>query len=361
MAARKQSTFQPGIWFSVCAAWALLLAGCIAAPAPAETAPPATPTESDPADDAARTLASLREVDDFPLYVMTYYGGYGFDDYLATGLFPRHSAASAEPLRGGACSTVLARLDNGEVVVGRNLDWIHRASLLLYADPPEGYASVSMVDIAYLGFEEGVPEGADASALLEAPYWPMDGMNEHGLAVTQMAAPFADLDVDPAAPTLGSLAVIRLLLDQARTVDEGIDLLRGINIDWEGGPPLHYMVADASGESALIEFIEGEMVIVEDALPWQVATNFNQYGTDPEVRGGICWRYGQAAGALAEPGSAPAYEDLFNIVAGIAGDWGDAETMWTVFYNLTTGRIEVVMGRDFEDVERFALPLAGSE
>jgi hypothetical protein len=189
----------------------------------------------------------------------------------------------------------------------------------------------------------------------------MDGMNEHGLAVTQMAAPFADLDVDPAAPTLGSLAVIRLLLDQARTVDEGIDLLRGINIDWEGGPPLHYMVADASGESALIEFIEGEMVIVEDALPWQVATNFNQYGTDPEVRGGICWRYGQAAGALAEPGSAPAYEDLFNIVAGIAGDWGDAETMWTVFYNLTTGRIEVVMGRDFEDVERFALPLAGSE
>jgi len=31
------------------------------------------------------TLTSLEKVNDYPLYVMTYYGDYGFDEYLKTG------------------------------------------------------------------------------------------------------------------------------------------------------------------------------------------------------------------------------------------------------------------------------------
>ena len=39
---------------------------------------------------------------------------------------------------------------------GRNFDWRYSPALLLFTDRPAagGYASVSMVDIAYLGFDD---------------------------------------------------------------------------------------------------------------------------------------------------------------------------------------------------------------
>jgi len=38
-------------------------------------------------------------------------------------------------------------MDTGELkMFGRNFDWQHRSSLLLYTAPPGGYALVSMVD-----------------------------------------------------------------------------------------------------------------------------------------------------------------------------------------------------------------------
>lgn len=309
-------------------------------------------------DDHTRTLNSLQKVNDYPLYTMTYYGDYGFDALLEAGEMPAVPGRVAR-LQGDACSTITAWSGDDERLMGRNFDWIHHAALLLYTDSPTGYASATMVDIAYLGFDEEIPADSDLTSLLDAPFWPMDGMNEHGLAVSQMAVPTASLIVDPDKPTLDSLGVIRLVLDHARTVDEAIDLVGGINIDWEGGPTLHYLFTDANGDSAVVEFIGGEMVVTREDTPWQVATNFNLYGIDPEQRPAHCWRYAQAQETLADSGgqlSGAAFRDL---VASIAGDWGDAETMWSVIYNLTSGEIEVVMGRRFDEVDRFVLEMAG--
>ena len=325
----------------------VLATGCL------HSAPVDTPTP----DDISRTLNSLQEVDDFPLYTMTYYGDYGFDDEGVAQTRGQQRLASGTAAPDHSCSTVVARNERGEVLVGRNFDWIHRAGLLLYTDSPSGYASASMVDIAYQGFENGIPADADRTPLLDTPSWPMDGMNEHGLAVSQMAVPQANLATDPEQDTYGSLEVIRLLLDHAATVSEGVDLLKGVNIDWEGGPYLHYLVADATGASAVVEFVGGEMVVTQEQVPWQIATNFTQYGTSPLHRGDLCWRYGAAEAILSPLNGQLSDEAFLEMMAGIAGDWGQAETMWTVVYNLTTGSIRVVMGREFEDVDEFALEL----
>lgn len=317
----------------------------------------AVPAEEQIPDNTSRTLSSLREVDEHPLYTMTYYGDY--EDAATVSSVPRHpqrGATGREAVH--SCSTVVARNEQGEVLMGRNFDWIHRAALLLYADSSTGHASVSMVDIAYMGFENGIPDDADRAALLDAPYWPMDGMNEQGLAVSQMSVPQANLTADPERTTYGSLEIIRLLLDHAATVSEALDLLAKVNIDWEGGPTLHYLVADASGESAVIEFVGGEMVVTQEQLPWQIATNFTLYGTSPSSRGEICWRYNTAESILASAQGQISGETFLDMMAGISGDWGQAETMWTALYNLTTGEIDVVMGRDFEDVDAFSLMMA---
>lgn len=36
-------------------------------------------------DDQTKTLNSIKQIDNYPLYTMTYYGDYGFDEFLKKG------------------------------------------------------------------------------------------------------------------------------------------------------------------------------------------------------------------------------------------------------------------------------------
>lgn len=101
-----------------------------------------------------KILASLEKVDDFPLDAMRYHGTYLFD-------------------------------------------WQHRSSMLLYTQPPNGYASVSMVDLYYLGFEgtQDIP-WSKRLLLLATPYATIDGMNECGVAISQNAVPDRKTPID---------------------------------------------------------------------------------------------------------------------------------------------------------------------
>jgi hypothetical protein len=61
-----------------------------------------------------------------------------------------------------------------------------------------------MVDISYLGYGVEEPSGAEREGLLDAPYFPFDGLNEHGLAIGIMAVSDADGGEDPDKVTIGS-------------------------------------------------------------------------------------------------------------------------------------------------------------
>ena len=134
-----------------------------------------------------RSLASVRRVDVFPLYIMHYYGDYGFDAFLNRGIRGTNGGTPSEAVTKRACSGFVAMNPHGDVVFGRNFDWHNRQTLLLFTDPPSGYASVSMVDISYLGFPAENPSWSDRRVLLNAPLMPFDGMSERGLAVGMMA------------------------------------------------------------------------------------------------------------------------------------------------------------------------------
>lgn len=302
-----------------------------------------------------RSLLSFRKVDDYPLYVMHLYGDNGLSRLFEEGI----QADSGSPAVASgtdpqwAC-TVFATLNgNGDRLLGRNFDWHNRPTLVLFTHPPAGFDAVSMVDISYLGFERGKPSWSDRLRLLDAAHWPFDGMNEHGLAVGMMAVSRAKDQADPGQATIGSLHAMRLILDRARTVDEAIALLRRYNLDFGGGPPLHYLIADAAGSSAIVEFIQGEMVVSHSKEPWQVATNFVVSGHNPSSARSQCRRYAhadtalqQAAGLLSQAGALALLQDVSQPI-----------TMWSVVYGLSSGKVSVVMGRDYDQVHRFQIPL----
>ncbi len=209
----------------------------------------------DRAANPARNLQAIECVDDHPLYVMHLYGDYGFKEFLKKGIQPGSSSSVSTPAAPWACTVFGALNAEGDKLLGRNFDWDNHPALLLFTDSPDGYASISMVDIFYLGFtgQGGIPI-AERERLREAAYMPFDGMNEKGLAVGMMAVPSVKPDHDPGKVTLSSLNLIRLLLDYAQNLDEALALLQNYNVDFGGGPTIHYLIADKSGHSAIVEY-----------------------------------------------------------------------------------------------------------
>ena len=65
--------------------------------------------------------------------------------------------------------------NNKKLGMGRNFDWYEHPTLILFTNPPNAYASVSMVDISYLGFDQDDLITSADQELLQAPYYPFDG------------------------------------------------------------------------------------------------------------------------------------------------------------------------------------------
>lgn len=336
-----------------------LLVGCgVPAITPTPVSPTLTPTTvpaptsrvAGLSDEEVATLSSLEQVDDYPLYTMRYYGAYE----------QRTSSAETASLPAWTCSLFAALGDADAMLHGRNFDWEYSPAVLLFTDPPDGYASVSMVDIAYFGFGEAnagtltdLPL-SERRALLDAPLWPFDGMNERGLAVGMAAVPPGDMRPDPGKETIGSLGVIREMLDHASNVDEALAILQSYNVDFEGGPPIHYLIADSSGRSLLVEFYEGEMVIIPNETPWHLATNFLRASVGESAEG-ECWRYDKISQRLTEAEGQLAAQDAMDLLADVSQEG----TQWSVVYGMSTGDVNVVMGRQYDNVHSFSLSFAG--
>jgi hypothetical protein len=324
------------------------------APAPSvEASADPSPTSALPyglSSDQMATLSSLEQVGEYPLYVMRYYDDYDPQVY-------GHRPASAQALA-WACSLFASLGDGENRLYGRNFDWQFSPALFLFTDPPDGYASVSMVDIAYLGFDDQKVRAlllqplGDLRPLLQAPHWPFDGMNEHGLAVGMAAVPQGHVPIDRDKPTIGSLGIIREILDHACDVDEALALFEAYNIDMEGGPDIHYLVADRSGRSLLVEFFRGQMVVTPNEQPWHLATNFVTASVPAASEAG-CWRYDGIEAALSQREGRLGPNGAMELLSQVS----QSNTQWSVVYGLSTGAVQVTMGRQYESPHAFHLPL----
>lgn len=318
-----------------------------------EISPTPQPTSALPyglSSEQMATLSSLDQVGDYPLYVMHYYDDY---DPQIIGQGPASTQAPA-----WACSLFAALGDGENRLYGRNFDWDFSPALLLFTDPPDGYASVSMVDIAYFGFDDQAVRTllhlslGDLRPLLQAPHWPFDGMNEHGLAVGMAAVPQGRVPKDSDKSTIGSLGIIREILDHARNVDEAVALFEAYNIDMEGGPDIHYLVADQSGRSLLVEFYRGKLVVTPNEQPWHLATNFVSASVPAPSEAG-CWRYEQIEATLSQEGGQLDAAGAMELLSQVS----QSNTQWSVVYGLSSGDVQVAMGRQYESPCSFHLPL----
>lgn len=315
----------------------------------------ASPHRDGLTEDQIATLNSLQQINDYPLYTMRYVGDYA-DPVEALAASTMDQGVDGAPA--WACSLFAALADENARLFGRNFDWQHSPALVLYADPTGGYASVSLVDLEYFGFAGPTAQGIadlpleERAALLDTPLVPFDGMNERGLAIGMAAVNGTTMPRREGHPLIGSIGIIRAVLDRAATVDEALAIFEEYDIEVEGGVPIHYLIADANGQAALVEFYQGQKIVTRNMQPWHVATNF--ICAAEKTTKGQCWRYDRITVALEDSGGVLSPADAMTLLSQVAQ--GDS-TQWSVVYGLNTGAIQIATGSAYDQIEAFTLDM----
>src|SRR6188474_1775430 len=160
---------------------------------------------------------------------------------------------------------------NGQMVFGRNYDWITDAGMV--CTNLKGLSKTS------LKTENGetiswVSQYGSITFNQYGKEFPTGGMNEKGLVVELM---WLDETKYPSAdkrPAIGVLQWIQYQLDNCTTIAEVIATDKELRISATGTTPLHYLIADAKGQAATIEFLNGKMVMHKgNDLTFPVLTN----------------------------------------------------------------------------------------
>jgi penicillin V acylase-like amidase (Ntn superfamily) len=169
-----------------------------------------------------------------------------------------------------ACSTFLLKKD-GQIVFGRNYDWV----------TGNGAIMINARDVKKTSF---TPAGEKAITWISScgsitfnqfgKEFPHGGMNEKGLVVELMwLSETTYPNVDQRA-AMNELQWIQYQLDNCTTVSDVVATDSVIRISRNNAAPLHYLVADANGDAATIEFINGKMKVHKGKdLPNPVLTN----------------------------------------------------------------------------------------
>ena len=179
-------------------------------------------------------------------------------------------------------------------------------------------------------------------------------MNEQGLVVGMAAVPESEVPYDRYKEAIDSLVVIRKILDHAGNVGQAVAILQSYNVQWAGGPALHYLIADSSGRSVLVEFYEGELVLIPGEAPWHLATNHLRATANDNGSSG-CQRYEKIRRRLTEAKGRLATCEAMDLLKEVAQEG----TQWSAIYGMSTGQVYLVMGREYGEVHAFHLDVVG--
>ncbi|MFA6857771.1 MAG: linear amide C-N hydrolase [Treponema sp.] len=319
-----------------------------------------------------RSLGSLEKIDTYGMFRMTYYGDYGFDDFLKTGAksdkdierfvterllkgLPVHLSAT-----GAGCTAFVVHNERGDILYGRNFDFSYAPSLQVFTAPADGYASVSTVNLSFAGYgKDKLPEKLhpDSFLVLAAPYPPFDGMNDKGVAIALLAVPEADAPYAPEKITLNTTTMIRLVLDKAASVDEAVELMKKYTIYFSGGITCHYLIADSTGRSVLVEYYDGAVRTVKTGGEYQIASNFIAYNGVNIGEGFTEFdRYNAVKDEIIRNNNQLTNLRAIALLKNIGIYDGNTDKLqWSVLYNLTTGQTALFAHRNINNIVRSSL------
>ncbi|OSZ79955.1 hypothetical protein CAP36_01430 [Chitinophagaceae bacterium IBVUCB2] len=180
-----------------------------------------------------------------------------------------------------ACTTFFIN-KNGQMVFGRNYDWVTGNGMICTNQKGVTKTSAKTRDGETINW---VSKYGSLTFNQYGKEFPTGGMNEKGLVVELMWLDGTKYPSPDHRPAIDVLQWIQYQLDICSTIEELIATDKNIRIATAGSTPLHYLVADATGNAATIEFSNGKMLVHKgEQLPFPVLTIpgiANQYKPQP--------------------------------------------------------------------------------
>lgn len=220
-----------------------------------------------------KTLESFRVLDE-NICLLDYHADYGLPVILASGkksifslarLFQRQIHAPGSMSKHmrckGGCSTFNARTPEGQIIMGRNFDYKLSKCLVVWTHPENGYKSMAVVNQNHL-LHKDLARTRRRLRAMAAPYTSMDGVNEKGLAIAILMLITKPTKQNNGKPPITVVAAVRGILDTCATVEEAIAFLDKYAMHDLLGSCYHYQITDAQGNSAIVEYVDGQMHVI---------------------------------------------------------------------------------------------------
>ena len=272
-----------------------------------------------------------------------------------------------------------AQADSDGFWYGRNYDYFKNPTMVTVSRPKKGYASIAVSDMSHFGYGlEKLPEKFLARVnCLASIYAPVDGINEKGLCTSIMALPKQAAQQESGKHKVGTTVIMRLWLDKCATVQEALDLASSLDIchDAAVGSGYHYMIADAAGDCAVLEFDKEDgwksmVVRKSEGEKSMLVTNHllseKYYSATPDEAVGnphskSWWRYETAGNYLAEHQGVLSFEEAQECLAQV--HWKDLvwengtveDTQYSNVYDQQNITLALRNWNDYGTTVRFSL------
>lgn len=308
------------------------------------------------------------------IYCLEFSGNDGFDGFLKQGGaagpmelsayitkfmsrgFSRPPKAEPQPQDFG-CSTMAVATPDGERFMGRNFDWESCRCIISKVNPRGGYSYISAFNPDFFGFgPDWKPEGfANQYLALATLFAALDGVNEKGLAVADLvASKNGETHQDNGKPDLTTTCAIKYLLKTAASVDEAVALLEGIDFHSDIGALHHLSISDASGRSAVVEWVGDRMVVTDTPIVTNHYLCAENFGAGHEE--GDC-RFETLQAARDSSAATMNGAQLLDAMSSVWQSWNDDHggTQWTALFNLSDPGVDYFWRRDTSKSYHFDL------
>lgn len=357
------------------------------------------------------TLLSLEELrprnaahHDGAVYYMDVKGGFYLEDLIAQGgissdseladfLIQKLTKGLAKKLNittpNYGCSSFTATTADGDVLFARNYDNDETNTCIVRTHARKGrHATISTVDLSFIGItpNTGIDTIEDALLCLSVPYLTLDGINDAGVSCcinmsyqgggSRGRATATNQNTDK--PDMTSTLLLRMILDYADDLDEAIEIAKSYDLHDSAKTSFHYMVADATGRSAILEWVCGNDETDNNGSARTLVVTYNDGDAHiGEAEGSATYQWmtnfiiqPEYYSPIAEPPGIDRYEKIYEVLSKTNGvlenetaamqllgqiarrTWNPGPFTFTphsVVYNLTDRTVLWVSNENYED------------
>ncbi len=253
--------------------------------------------------------------------------------------------------------------ENGQSVIAHNFDWINPYAFIVIN--PAGIKRHSVLIGSQFKPLEWESKYGSATVNLSGPdhqvipQAAISGINQFGLSASILWLENANYPSTATQPVLGTSQWVQYFLDNAKTVAEAVQLVQKFNVEptlFHGQKiSVHLMIHDVSGDSAVMEYLNGQLYIYHQKdLSTPVLTNtpyletiqllkqYQGFGGDAPLPGGYSTKARFVLAANFLKNLPPAHStqqtvaDAFNGLGYLIEIPGSEDpTVWSTVYDLS--------------------------